>query len=209
MPPYLAYPLRVNPNDAEKYFKKNNFIFMFAPLYHSAMKNVANVRKELKKRTIFNLLGPLCNPANVNRQCIGVFSNEILEKYIQVLKKLGTKKAWVFHSEDGLDEISIFSKTKVYELNNNEITSFEINPNTIIQNEYRFDDIVGKDAEYNAQKIIDLFKGKTGALNEIVSLNTAAGLLVLDKFSNLKEAYSYTKDFLNSGKAFNYLNELN
>ena len=130
----LKIKIDLNPNDAEKYFKKNNFIFMFAPLYHSAMKNVANVRKELKKRTIFNLLGPLCNPANVNRQCIGVFSNEILEKYIQVLKKLGTKKAWVFHSEDGLDEISIFSKTKVYELNENEITSFEINPNTIIQN---------------------------------------------------------------------------
>jgi anthranilate phosphoribosyltransferase len=204
----LKIKINLSPNNAEKYFKKNNFIFMFAPLYHSAMKNVANVRKELKKRTIFNLLGPLCNPANVNRQCIGVFSNEILEKYIQVLKKLGTKKAWVFHSEDGLDEISIFSKTKVYELNENEITSFEINPNTIIQNNYRFDDIVGKDAEYNAQKIIDLFKGKSGALNEIVSLNTAAGLIVFDKFNNLKDAYNYTKDFLNSGKAFNYLNEL-
>ena len=204
----LKIKIDLNPNDAEKYFKKNNFIFMFAPLYHSAMKSVANVRKELKKRTIFNLLGPLCNPANVNRQCIGVFSNEILEKYILVLKKLGAKKAWVFHSEEGLDEVSIFSKTKDYELNENQITSVEINPNTIIQNNYRFDDIVGKDSDYNAQQIIDLFKGKAGALNEIVSLNTAAGLIVLDKFNNLKDAYSYTKDFLNSGKAFNYLNEL-
>ena len=129
----LDININLNSKEVEDSLNNKNFAFMFAPNFHSAMKNVANARKELKKRTIFNLLGPLCNPANVSRQCIGVFSLDVLEKYIQVLKNLNTVRAWAFHSYDGLDEISIFDKTKVYELKNNNITSFEINPLDIIK----------------------------------------------------------------------------
>ena len=179
---------------------------MFAPNFHSAMKNVANVRKDLKQRTIFNLLGPLCNPASVNRQCIGVFSNDILEKYIKVLKNLNIKKAWVYHSYDGLDEISIFKKTKVYELNNQKITSFEIDPTEYINKKYNFEDIVGNDAEYNSKKILDLFNGDESALLEIVSLNTAAGLIVLDKYQNLNDAFLFAKKHIKSKKVSHYLN---
>lgn len=202
----LGIDINLKPIEVEKSMIENNFAFMFAPNFHSAMKNVAKVRKDLKKRTIFNLLGPLCNPANVNRQCVGVFSNDILEKYAKVLKNLKIKKAWVYHSYDGLDEISIFKKTKVYELNNQKITSFEIDPTEYINKKYNFEDVVGNDAEYNSKKILDLFNGDEGALLEIVSLNTAAGLIVLDKYQNLNDAFLFTKKHIKSKKVSNYLN---
>ena len=202
----LGIDINLKPLEVEKSIIKNNFAFMFAPNFHSAMKNVANVRKDLKQRTIFNLLGPLCNPANVNRQCIGVFSSDILEKYIKVLKNLNVKKAWVYHSDDGLDEISIFKKTKVYELNNQKITSFEIDPTEYINKKYNFEDIVGNDAEYNSKKILDLFDGDESALLEIVSLNTAAGLIVLDKYQNLNDAFLFAKKHIKSKKVYHYLN---
>ena len=204
----LGINIHLTPTEVEESLNKNNFAFMFAPNYHVAMKNVANVRKELKKRTIFNLLGPLCNPANVNRQCIGVFSLDILNKYIEVLKNLKLKKAWVYHSNDGLDEISIFDKTKVFELNEGKIISFEINPSKIIKKKYKFEDIVGKDADYNSKIIIDTLKGEENALLEIVSINTAAGLIVLDKFKDLGEAYEFSRKHISSSSVLNYIEKL-
>ena len=205
---FLKININLEPKEVEESIKTNNFAFMFAPNYHAAMKNVANARKELKKRTIFNLLGPLCNPANVNRQCIGVFSLDVLEKYIKVLKNLNVLKAWVFHSYDGLDEISIFEKTKVYQLKNNIINTFEINPVEIINSKYNFNDIIGGDAEYNSKKILEVFNGKEGALLEIISFNVAAGLVVLDKFDNIKDAYQFAKNYIISKKVFKYYNIL-
>ena len=205
---FLKININLEPKEVEESIKTNNFAFMFAPNYHAAMKNVANARKELKKRTIFNLLGPLCNPANVNRQCIGVFSLDVLEKYIKVLKNLNVVKAWVFHSYDGLDEISIFEKTKVYQLKNNIINTFEINPVEIINSKYNFNDIIGGDAQYNSKKILEVFNGKEGALLEIISLNVAAGLVVLDKFDNIKDAYQFAKNYIISKKVFKYYNIL-
>jgi anthranilate phosphoribosyltransferase len=205
---FLKININLEPKEVEESIKTNNFAFMFAPNYHAAMKNVANARKELKKRTIFNLLGPLCNPANVNRQCIGVFSLDVLEKYIKVLKNLNVVKAWVFHSYDGLDEISIFEKTKVYQLKNNIINTFEINPVEIINSKYNFNDIIGGDAEYNSKKILEVFNGKEGALLEIISFNVAAGLVVLDKFDNIKDAYQFAKNYIISKKVFKYYNIL-
>ena len=204
----LDININQNSKEVEESLNNKNFAFMFAPNFHSAMKNVANARKELKKRTIFNLLGPLCNPANVNRQCIGVFSLDVLEKYIQVLKNLNTVRAWAFHSYDGLDEISIFDKTKVYELKNNNITSFEINPLDIIKKKYDFKEIVGGDAKHNAKKILEVFNGKNGALLDIISLNVAAGLIVLDQFDNIKDSFLFSKKYIISGKVLNYYNTL-
>ena len=200
----LEIDINLNSKGVEDSINKKNFAFMFAPNYHSAMKHVAKVRKELKKRTIFNLLGPICNPANVTRQCIGVFSLDILEKYIQVLRNLNTAKAWVFHSYDGLDEISIFNKTKVYELKNKKITSFEIDPTKIITKKYDFKEIIGGDAKYNAKKILEVFNGKEGALLDIISLNVAAGLIVLDHFENIKDSYEFSKQHTISGKVLDY-----
>ncbi len=204
----LNIDINLNSREVEDSLNNKNFAFMFAPNFHTAMKNVANVRKQLKKRTIFNLLGPLCNPANVTRQCIGVFSMDVLEKYIQVLKNLNTVKAWVFHSYDGLDEISIFDKTKVYELKNKNITSFEIDPLEIIKKKYDFEEIIGGDAKYNAKKILEVFNGKDGALLDIISLNVAGGLIVLDQFDRIKDSYEFTKKHILSGEVQNYYNTL-
>jgi len=204
----LDIDINLNSKEVEDSINNKNFAFMFAPNFHSAMKNVANARKELKKRTIFNLLGPLCNPASVRRQCIGVFSLDVLEKYIQVLKNLNTIRAWVFHSYDGLDEISIFNKTKVYELKNNNISSFEIDPLKIIEKKYEFEEIIGGDAEYNAKKILEVFNGKDGALLDIVSLNVAAGLIVLDQFDSIGDSFVFAKKYITSGKVLNYYNTL-
>ena len=204
----LDIDINLNSKEVEDAINNKNFAFMFAPNFHSAMKNVANARKELKRRTIFNLLGPLCNPANVNRQCIGVFSLDVLEKYIQVIKNLNTVRAWVFHSYDGLDEISIFNKTKVYELKNKNISSFEIDPQEIIKKKYDFKEIVGGDAKYNAEKILEVFNGKDGALLDIISLNVAAGLIVLDQFDSIKDSFVFTKKYINSGKVLSYYNTL-
>jgi anthranilate phosphoribosyltransferase len=197
-----------NKKNLEKKIKKDKFIFLFAPNYHLAMKNVANVRKNLPFKTIFNLLGPLINPGLIKRQIIGIFDKELLVPYINVLKSLGYKKAWVFHSNDGLDEISIFNKTKVYELNNKKIKSFIINPKSIIKKKYNFKSILGKDAEYNSKKIVEIFNGKHNAFLEIVALNAAAGLVISEKESNLKKAYYKTKGYLLSGNAIEKINQL-
>lgn len=117
----LGIDIMKNPEQVKRDIESKNFGFMFAPIYHQAMKNVANVRKQIKKRTIFNLLGPLCNPASVHYQCVGIFSEKLLNTYAESLIKLGAKKAWVFHSRDGLDEISIFDKTDVLEINQSNI----------------------------------------------------------------------------------------
>ena len=204
----LGISIMQNPDEVKKSIEEKNFGFMFAPNYHSAMKNVANVRKKIKLRTIFNLLGPLANPALVKRQCIGVFSNEILDKYSDVLKNLNITKAWIFHSEDGLDEISIFSKTNIIEINGQNKKNFSINPSEFLSKIYKFEEIIGQDATYNAKKIIELFEGNENAFLEIVSLNCAAALIVTEKNSSLKDAFEYSRKYILSGIVIKKIKEL-
>lgn len=204
----LGININNNPAEVARSIENKNFGFMFAPIYHQAMKNVADVRKELKIRTIFNLLGPLSNPASVDHQCIGVFSKNILQIYAETLIKLKAKSAWVYHSHDGLDEISIFDKTDVLEIKNNNIKKFIINPSEIIPHKYKFDEIIGGDADFNADKIINLFKGSQSAFLEIVSLNSAAGLIVMNRNKNLKNAYQLVKNHILSGSVLKTLENL-
>jgi anthranilate phosphoribosyltransferase len=205
----LGINILENKKNLENKINKDNFIFLFAPNYHLAMKNVASVRKNLPFKTIFNLLGPLINPGLVKRQIIGIFDKNLLIPYIKVLKSLGHKKAWVFHSNEGLDEISIFNKTKVYELNKKKIRSFVINPKSLIKRKYSFKSILGKDANYNSKKIIEIFNGKHNAFLEIVALNAAAGLVIAEKENNLQKAYYRTKSYLLSGDVIKKINQLN
>jgi anthranilate phosphoribosyltransferase len=197
-----------NPKEVKNSIEEKGFGFMFAPNYHLTMKNVANARKQLGRRTIFNLLGPLCNPANACYQCIGIYSKNLLEIYAESLMKLGVKKAWVFHSYDGLDEISIFDKTEVFEINNNTLRNFTIDPKEILTKNFKFEDIIGGDAEHNANKIIELFQGKNDAFLEIVSLNSAAGLIVTNNETELKSAYKNAKEHILSGSVMKKYNDL-
>jgi len=204
----LKIKINLKPEEAEQSIKKVNFAFMFAPNYHQAMKHVAGARKKIAKKTIFNLIGPLSSPAQVKKQVVGVFDKKWMLPFAEALKENKVENAFIVHSEDGMDEISPFAKTKVVELNNNEIRSFVINPaelNIINKNK---ENLKGKNAEYNAQKIIDIYKGEDNEFSDSVSLNVAAGLIVVSKEKNFKIAYYYTKQHLKSGKVFDHLQKI-
>ena len=185
----LNIKIDLGPDEVNASIKKNNFGFMFAPIYHSAMKYVGPVRKKIGKRTIFNLIGPLSSPAKVKRQVVGVFDKKLLGIFANALKNLNLKKAFIVNSEDGLDEISPYAKTNVVQLINSEIKHFVLNPNDINIKVNNFTHIVGKDPVYNSEKIKEIFKGIDNDFSIAVCLNAAAGLIVSENTNNFQEAY--------------------
>lgn len=188
--------------------KEANVGFMFAPMYHPAMKYVQPVRKELGFRTAFNILGPLANPARATAQVMGVADIKLMEKIAEILKKLGIKHAMVVHS-DGLDEISTMSPTKILHLKDGEITSMEIKPEDFSMATASFEDLKGADAETNAGIVRDIINGKeTGAKKDIVVLNAAAAIIVAGNAENFEEAIDKANESIASGKAGNALEML-
>ncbi len=204
----LNIKINLQPEDIEKQIIKNNFGFMFAPNYHSAMKYVGETRKKIGKRTIFNMIGPLSSPASVERQVVGVFDKKLLNIFGNALKNLKIKFAWIVNSEDGLDEISPFAKTNIIQLKNNEISEITIDPKELNVNAQKFENLIGGNAKFNASKIIEIFKGEDNDFSKAVCLNSAAGLIVSEKYSNFNEAYENTREFILSGKAFDHLKKL-
>jgi anthranilate phosphoribosyltransferase len=190
------------PNDIEQQIKKNNFGFMFAPNYHSAMKFVGPTRKKIGKRTIFNMIGPLSSPALVDRQVVGVFDKRLLKIFANALKNLNIKYAWILNSEDGLDEISPYAITNVVQLKNNEISEIIIDPKELNINANKFENLLGDDAKFNANKILDIFKGEDNDFSKAVCLNAAAGLIVTEKYSMFSSAYEDARKHILSGKAY-------
>ena len=185
----LNININLGPSEVEASINNNNFGFMFAPGYHSAMKYVGPVRKKIGKRTIFNLIGPLSSPAKVKRQVVGVFDKKLLKIFAQALKNLSLKKALIVHSQDGLDEISPYAKTDIVELTNGKISEYVLSPNDLNIKAGNFENIVGKDPEYNGGKIREIFEGKDNDFSIAVCLNAAAGLLVAEKSKTFKDAY--------------------
>ena len=172
------------------------------------MRYVGPVRKKIGKRTIFNMIGPLSNPALVNRQVVGVFDKKLLKIFAEGLKNLNIKFAWIVNSEDGLDEISPYAKTNVIQLKNGEISEIIIDPKVLNINAEKFDNLVGDDANYNASKMIEIFKGKDNDFSKAVCLNAAAGLIVGEKISDFSEAYNYVREFILTGKTFSHLEKI-
>ncbi len=201
----LNIKIHLEPKEIEEQINKNNFGFMFAPNYHSAMKFVGPTRKKIGKRTIFNMIGPLSSPALVDRQVVGVFNNKLLKIFANALKNLNIKFAWIVNSEDGLDEISPYAKTNIVQLKNDEITELTIDPNELNVQADKFENLLGNDAKYNANKMIDIFKGEDNDFSKAVCLNAAAGLIVMEKYSNIKESYENVKKFILSGKTYEHL----
>ncbi len=189
----------------ETQINENNFGFMFAPNYHSAMRFVGPTRKKIGKRTIFNMIGPLSSPALVKRQVVGVFENKLLKIFANALNNLDIKFAWIVNSEDGLDEISPYAKTNVIQLKDNKISEITINPKELNINADNFENIVGNDAKFNADKLINIFKGEDNDFSKAVCLNAAAGLIVSEKYDDFKLAYNYSRDFIKSGKSYKHL----
>ena len=201
----LNIKINLEPKDIEDQINKNNFGFMFAPNYHSTMRFVGPTRKKIGKRTIFNMIGPLSSPALVERQVVGVFDKKLLKIFANALKNLNIKFAWIVNSEDGLDEISPYEKTNVIQLKNGEISEIIINPNELNINADKFENLLGDDAKFNANKMIGIFKGEDNDFSKAVCLNSAAGLIVSGKFQNFKDAYNNAREHILSGKTFEHL----
>ena len=201
----LNIKINLEPKDIEDQINKNNFGFMFAPNYHSAMRFVGPTRKKIGKRTIFNMIGPLSSPALVKRQVVGVFDKKLLKIFAKALNNLNIKFAWIVNSEDGLDEISPYAKTNVIQLKDNVISEIIIDPNELNINADKFENLVGDDAKFNADKIINIFKGEDNDFSKAVCLNSAAGLIVSGKFQNFKDAYNNAREHILSGKTFEHL----
>ena len=204
----LNIKIDLEPMDIEKQISKNNFGFMFAPNYHSAMRFVGPTRKKIGKRTIFNMIGPLSNPALVERQVVGVYDKKLLKIFAEALKNLDIKFAWIVNSEDGLDEVSPYAKTNIVQLKNGEISEFIIDPMELNIGANKFEDLLGNDAEFNATKMIDIFKGEDGDFSKAVCLNAAAGLIVSEKHSLFNKAYEDARRHILSGKTYKNLKRI-
>ena len=204
----LNIKIDLEPKDIEDQIKKNNFGFMFAPNYHSAMRFVGPTRKKIGKRTIFNMIGPLSSPALVEKQVVGVFDKKLLKIFANALNNLNIKFAWIVNSEDGLDEISPYAKTNVVQLKDNKISEITIDPNELNINANKFDNLLGDDAKFNAVKMIDIFKGEDNDFSKAVCLNAAAGLIVAEKYSTFNNAYKDARKHILTGKAFEHLKKI-
>ena len=204
----LNIKIDLEPKDIEEQIRKNNFGFMFAPNYHSTMRFVGPTRKRIGKRTIFNMIGPLSNPALVDRQVIGVFDKKLLKIFASALNNLNIKFAWIINSEDGLDEISPYSKTNVVQLKDGKISEILIDPIKLNIGANKFENLLGDDAKFNANKMLDIFKGEDNDFSKAVCLNAAAGLIVSEKHTIFIDAYNEARTHILSGKTYNDLKEI-
>jgi anthranilate phosphoribosyltransferase len=182
--------------------------FMFAPAHHPAMKNVGPTRVELGTRTIFNLLGPLSNPARVRRQMIGTFSKQWVEPMAKVLKNLGSESIWVVHGSDGLDEITTAGPTSVAALENGKIRTFEVTPEDAGLSRSKPEALRGGDAEENAKALLDVLKGKPGPFRDVSIINAAAALIVAGKAKDLKHGAAVAAKSIETGEAEGRLDRL-
>jgi len=204
----LNIRIDLEPKSIEEQIDKNNFGFMFALNYHSAMKFVGPTRKKIGKRTIFNMIGPLSSPALVKRQVVGVFDKKLLKIFAGALNNLDIKFAWIVNSEDGLDEISPYEKTNVIQLKNGKISEITIDPKELNIGANNFKDLLGDNAQYNASKMINIFEGEDGDFSKAVCLNAAAGLIVSEKHLIFNEAYKDTRKHILSGKTIKHLKNI-
>jgi len=204
----LGVNINIAPDDVSRCIAEAGIGFMFAPTHHPAMKNVGPTRVELATRTIFNLLGPLSNPAGVTRQMVGVFSRHWVQPLAQVLQNLGATSAWVVHGSDGLDEITLTGPTYVAALEGGEIRSFEVTPAEAGLPNASAEDLKGGDAEANAASLRAVLEGKPGAFRNVALLNAAAALVVAGKATNLKDGVALGTKSLDSGAAMGKLQHL-
>ena len=203
----LGVKLDITKQQNEAVLEKTGMCFMFAPIYHSAMKYVAAPRRELGARTIFNILGPLANPAYANLQVMGVYSEELVDSMAQVLSNLGVKRAMVVHGIDGVDEVSICGKTKVCEVRNGKLKSYTINPEELGLSTAQPEDIKGGLAEENKEIVLSILKGEKGAKRDMVLINSAVALYTALDDKSLKECVQMAADLIDSGKALDKMQE--
>ena len=201
----LGAKITISPEKSKQILDKINFCFLFAQNYHIAMKYVAPVRKELGIRTIFNILGPLVNPAGASMQLLGVYDEDLIEPMAKVLSNLGVKSAMVVYGTDGLDEISASSLTKVCEVINGNYKTYEIEPELFGIKKCKKEDLLGGTPKENAQITRDILSGAQGAKTDAVILNSAAAIHIAKPEISIKQAIDIAKDIIESKKALNQL----
>jgi len=204
----LGVKIDLRPDDVGRCVKEAGIGFMFAPAHHPAMKNVGPTRVELATRTIFNLLGPLSNPAGVKRQMVGVFSRQWVEPLAQVLKNLGSEAAWVVHGSDGLDEITLTGPTFVAALENGTIRTFEVSPAEADLPCCGHEGLKGGDAGANAVALMSVLDGMPSPYRDVALLNAAAALKVAGRVKTLREGVAVGRESLDSGAAAARLKQL-
>ncbi len=203
----LGVNLDLSPDQITTCIEEAGIGFMFAPAHHPAMRHVGPTRVELGTRTLFNLLGPMCNPAGVKRQLLGVFSPKWLITIAKVLGELGSEKVWVVHG-GGYDEISIVGETHVAALENGSVRTFDIKPADVGLREHAEAEISGGDAQFNANAMRELLAGKPSAYRDMVLLNSAAALVVADKAQDLKQGAELARSAIDNGSAQAVLDRL-
>lgn len=204
----LGVNIMLTSEQAKKCLEDINICFMFAPVFHKSMKYAAGPRKELGIRTIFNVLGPLTNPAGAKGQVMGVFDCKLTETMARVLLKLGTERAMVVHGMDGMDEITITTSTLVSEVKDGKVLSYEIKPEDFGIKACSKSDLKGGDAKVNSDIIVSIFNGEKGPKRDIVLLNSAAALYVGKKVHSLKDGIELAGELIDTGKASKKLEQL-
>jgi anthranilate phosphoribosyltransferase len=204
----LGVKIDLTPSEITRCIYEAGIGFMFAPAHHPATKNVAATRVELGTRTIFNLLGPLSNPAGVKRQMIGVFSRHWVEPLAHVAKNLGAERIYVVHGSDGLDEITTSGPTYVAELDKGEVRTFEIDPEEFGLKKAKSEALRGGDAETNAKALRGVLDGKEGPYRDIAIVNAAAALVIAGRAENLKDGVALAKKSIDAGAAKSRLERL-
>jgi anthranilate phosphoribosyltransferase len=204
----LGIKINITPSQVQECIEKVGIGFMFAPIFHKSMSYVAGPRKELGIRTIFNILGPLTNPANAKGQILGVFNSKLTDPMANVLLNLGLERAMVIHGMDGIDEITVSSSTQVSEVKEGKVINYELNPEKYNLKLASKDELVGGDAKVNAGIIYSIFNGAKGAKRDVVVLNSAAALYVGKKTSSIEEGVEMAEEIIDSGKALSKLNDI-
>jgi anthranilate phosphoribosyltransferase len=204
----LGVNIDIGPEQIAECIRKAGIGFMFAPLHHAAMKHVGPTRMELGTRTIFNLLGPLSNPASVKRQMVGVFARQWVEPVAEALKELGSERAWVVHGSDGMDEITTTGPTYVTELKDGSIRSFEISPQDVGLPIADPKDLKGGLPSENARALREVLAGAKNAYRDIVLFNAAASLMIADKATSLKDGVDMAASAIDNGSAADTLEKL-
>jgi len=204
----LGVNISAGPEIVEECIQETGIGFLFAPRLHAAMKYAVGPRREIGIRTIFNMLGPLTNPAGATSQLIGVYDSSLTEMFAGVLKNLGTKRAFVVHGSDGLDEATVTGETRVSELKNGLITTYNITPVDFFGKKYDGEELLGADASSNAQITKDILSGRDGACRKIVLLNAALAIVAGEKAETIQEGIAIAEDCIDSGKAIKKLQAL-
>lgn len=203
----LGINIEADPQTISQCIHEAGLGFMFAPMHHSSMRHVGPARVELGTRTIFNLLGPLANPAGVKHQLVGVFSRDWVLPIANVLKELGSENVWVVYG-DGLDEMTTAGTSNIAALQNGEITEFEITPEEVGLKRVAFDELKGGDAQHNAAALLRVLEGEAGAYRDIVLLNAGAALVIAGKAKDIKEGIALAAHSIDSGAAKAKLDKL-